>query len=131
MSSHPPRLLTDLFRAYYDARRHKRGSMSALQFEVDYERNLFALHREIVERRYEVSPCFCFVSKKPVLREVFAADFRDRVVHHLVYNAVSPLFERHFIHDSYSRRTGKGTSYGIRRVEHFLRSCTRNYKRDC
>ncbi|MBI4129638.1 hypothetical protein HY464_03010 [Candidatus Peregrinibacteria bacterium] len=138
MSLHPQKpsphilaLIHDLFRAYEDARKNKRSTMSALQFEVDYERNLFELHREIVERRYEVSPCFCFVSKRPVLREVFAADFRDRVVHHLVYNAVSPIFERHFIHDSYSCRTGKGTSYGIRRVEHFLRSCSRNYQRDC
>lgn len=124
-------LLADLFLAYENARRHKRGSRSALAFEVAYERNLFALHREIMERRYEVGPCFCFVSKKPVMREVFAADFRDRVVHHLVYNAISPLFERLFIHDSYSCRTGKGTSEGIRRVGHFLRSCSRNYQRDC
>jgi RNA-directed DNA polymerase len=131
MGLNSEQLVCDLFRAYYDARRNKRSTLSALAFEVDYERNLFELFQEIIERRYEVSPSFCFVSKKPVLREVFAADFRDRVVHHLIYNAVSPIFERRFIHDSYSCRTSKGTSYGIRRVEHFLRSCSRNYQRDC
>ena len=131
MCSRSQQLLYDLFQAYYCARKNKRASASVLAFEVEYERNLFELHREIIERRYEVRPSFCFVSKKPVLREVFAADFSDRVVHHLVYNYISPFFERLFIHDSYSCRKGKGTSYGIKRIEHFLRSCSRNHKRDC
>ncbi|MBN1480420.1 RNA-directed DNA polymerase [candidate division KSB1 bacterium] len=33
--------------------------------------------------------------------------------------------------DSYSCRVGKGTHYGIRRMDHFIRSCSRNYSRDC
>ena len=68
---------------------------------------------------------------KPVKREIFAADFRDRVVHHLIFNAINPIFEKHFIKDSYSCRIGKGTSEGIRRVNHFIRSCSENYQKDC
>lgn len=124
-------LLVDLFQAYYGARQNKRGTISALAFEVDYEQNLLELYQEIMSRQYRVRPSFCFVSKKPVLREVFAADFRDRVVHHLVYNYISPYFERLFIPDSYSCRKGRGTSYGIKRLKHFIRSCSRNYQEDC
>lgn len=125
------KLLYDLFRAYYDARRNKRSTVSALAFEVNYEQNLFELHQEIVARRYIIQPSICFIAKKPVLREVFAAGFRDRVVHHLVYNYISPFFERLFINDSYSCRKGKGTSYGIKRADHFIRSCSRNYQQNC
>jgi hypothetical protein len=65
-----------------------------------------------------------------VKREIFAADFRDRVVHHFIYNYIAPLFERLFINDAYSCRIGKGVHYGVNRVEYFFRSCSRNYTRD-
>lgn len=124
-------LTRDLFQAYYDARANKRNTINALAFEIDYEKNVLELSRELWERRYEISRSICFVIQRPVKREVFAADFRDRVVHHLVYNYISPLFERIFINDAYSCRIGKGTSYGVKRACHFIRSCSGNYSRDC
>jgi hypothetical protein len=33
-----------------------------------------------------------------------------------------PVFEKSFIHDSYSCRVGKGTHYGIKRIDKFIRS---------
>lgn len=77
------------------------------------------------------NPSICFVVNKPVKREIFAADFRDRVVHHLLFNYISPFFEKEFINDCYSCRKGKGTHYGIQRVDHFIRSCSENYTQDC
>jgi len=125
------KLLIDLFRAYYDARRNKRSTVNVLAFEIDYERKLFGLYQEIKSGKYKISPSICFISFKPVQREIFAADFRDRIIHHLIYNYISPIFERLFINDSYSCRLGKGTSYGIKRLDHFIRSCSRNYFQDC
>jgi len=124
-------LLLDLFRAYFDTRKNKGGTQNALAFAADYEKKLFALHAEIISRKYEVGQSICFIVDKPVKREVFAADFRDRIVHHLIFNAINPIFEKHFIRDSYSCRLGKGTSDGIRRVDHFIRSCSENYQKDC
>ncbi len=105
--------------------------MNALAFEIDYESKLFELGEEIKNGKYEISRSICFISFEPVQREVFAADFRDRIIHHLIYNYINPYFERLFINDSYSCRIGKGTSYGIERVDHFIRSCSKNYKNDC
>jgi len=124
-------LLYDLFQAYYDARKNKRSTMNALAFEIDYESKLFELYKEIKSRKYEISRSICFISFEPVQREVFAADFRDRIVHHLIFNYINPIFERSFINDSYSCRVGKGTSYGIKRMDYFIRSCSKNYKKDC
>lgn len=125
------KLLLDLFEAYYDARRNKRNTHSQLKFELDVEHNLIELYDEIRERRYLPHPCTCFIIEDPVKREVFASDFRDRVVHHLYYNYVSPMFERMFIYDSYSCRKGKGTLFGIERIEHHIRSCSQNYRQEC
>lgn len=127
----PKKLLLDLFRAYYGARKNKRNTLEAIRFEMNLEREIFALYEEIANRTYEVSPSTCFIVNKPVKREIFAGAFRDRVVHHLIHGYLDPLCERIFINDSYSCRKGKGTSYGIGRVDHFIRSCSRNYSKDC
>jgi hypothetical protein len=127
----PDKLLVDLFQAYYDARKNKRSTINALAFEINYESKLLELYKEIKNGTYKINRSVCFISFKPVQREIFAADFRDRIVHHLIYNYISPLFERLFINDSYSCRIGRGTSYGIKRLDHFIRSCSRNYSEDC
>lgn len=123
-------LLEDLFQAYYDARKNKRNSASALAFEIEYEKNLVQLWREITSRSYRPSPYSAFIVEKPVKREIFASNFRNRVVHHLIFNYLNPLFNPAFINDSYSCRLDKGTSYGIKRVNHFIRSCSDNYTKD-
>ena len=123
-------LLLDLFCAYYDARRDKRNTINALKFVLNYEENLFALYEEIKERRYKISRSICFINFKPVKREIFAADFRDRIVHHLIFNYLNPIVEPGFIKDSYSCRVGKGTHYGIKRLQSFIRGCSHNYTRD-
>ena len=57
-------------------------------------------------------------------------DFSDRIVRHLIFNYINPIFERHFIKDSYSCIMGKRTSEEIRRVDHFIRFCSENYQKD-
>lgn len=121
----------DLFAAYFDARKHKRNTVNALAFERNFESGVFALCDDILSRAYEPRPSICFIVNKPVKREIFAADFRDRIVHHFIYNYIAPVFERKFINDTYSCRKGKGIHYGVKRVDHFIRSCSENYTRDC
>ncbi len=123
-------LLLDLFQAYYDARQHKRNKATALSFEINYESKLFALHEELLSGSYTISPSICFIIRDPVQREVFAADFRDRIVHHLIYNYLYPLFDNHFINDSYSCRIGKGTHFGVQRVKRFFRACSHNFTQE-
>lgn len=55
------------------------------------------LYEQIRDRNYTPSPGVCFVVNRPVKREIFASDFRDRVVHHLLYNYISPMFEGRMI----------------------------------
>ncbi len=124
-------VLADLFQAYFDARRNKRNTINAIRFERHFEHSLFELFDEIFAYQYQPKPSICFIVKKPVKREIFAADFRDRIIHHLIYNYISPILEKSFINDSYSCRKGKGTHYGIERIDHFIRSCSENYSKVC
>ena len=123
--------LAEVFEAYFDCRSTKRNTMNAIGFEVDYESNLIELCNEINNGTYQPGKSIAFIVNKPVKREIFAADFRDRVVHHLIINKLNPYFECQFIFDSYACRTGKGTHFGIQRIERFIRQCSLNYSRDC
>ena len=73
----------------------------------------------------------CFIIHDPKMREVFAAQFRDRVVHHLLYNYIAPLLIPGFIRDSYSCIPGRGTHDGILRMEESIRTVSCYYSRPC
>ena len=110
--------------AYLDARRNERNKYDQLKFELNLEDNLRKLREELYLRSWKPMSSMCFVVNRH--REVFAPQFRDRIVSHLLFNMFYPLFDPLFIYDSYSCRVGKGTLFGIQRVEHFLRSATNN-----
>lgn len=116
-----------LLQAYYDCRATKRNSASALQFEERLEHNLMELHAELVSGQYRPGRSMCFVVQHPKVREVWAAQFRDRIVHHLLYNHIAPRFHARFIHDSYACIPGRGTHRAVARMEHFARAVTRNH----
>lgn len=119
--------VSELFQAYYDCRKTKRNSAGALKFEERLERNLMELYRELHDGSYYPGPSTVFVVEYPKVREVWASDFRDRVVHHVLYNRIAERFHRRFIHDSYACIPGKGTHRAVARMEHFARSVTHNF----
>ena len=119
--------LSDLFKAYFDCRKNKRNKKCALKFEINLEQNLLDLYKEIKSGRYRIGRCICFVVTQPKPREVWAANFRDRIVHHLIYNFVSERFYKRFIQDTYSCIPERGTFAAAKRLQYFTRSATNNY----
>lgn len=119
----------DLVQAYYDCRHSKRNSASALAFEANLERNLSQLHSDLIAGTYRPGRSICFVVTRPKPREVWAADFRDRIVHHLLYNRIGASIEATFIADSCACIPGRGTLYAAKRLESKIRSATQNWAR--
>ena len=121
--------LRNLYRAYLNCRQSKRGSRCALQFELQAEENLIRLQEELKSRTYSPLPSTCFVTESPKPREIFAAHFRDRVLHHLLVSHLEPGWERRFIHDSYACRKGKGNHAAVTRLQEFMRKVSNNRSR--
>jgi RNA-directed DNA polymerase len=119
----------NLWRQYRACRRNKRNTANQLRFEIDAEAQLLRLQRELLEHAYCPGPSICFVTDGPKPREVFAADFRDRIVHHVLVSQLEAVFEPRFIHDSYACRTGKGVLAASDRLMVFLRRLTANGRR--
>ncbi len=81
---------------------------------------MLGLLSDLKAGKYEISRHICFIVTEPSPREIFAADFRDRIVHHLLYNEIRYLFEDTFIEDSYANRCGKGTHKAVRKLKYHL-----------
>ncbi|MCP3981466.1 MAG: hypothetical protein GY716_19380, partial [bacterium] len=123
---HPLFSLENLYRAYRQCRRRKRNTHNALFFERRLEDNLLDLHEKLERGTYRPGRSLAFLVEKPKRREIFAAEFRDRVVHHLLVAHLERSWERRFIHDSFACRRGKGTHHGVERVRSFARRVTCN-----
>ena len=120
-----------LLEAYYDCRRNKRKTASALVYEMNYESKLIALRDRINTRTYAPGKSICFVVTRPRYREVFAASFEDRIVHHYIALRLEPLFEQAFCPYTYNCRKGKGQLYGTNVLRQQIIECSDNYTTDC
>ena len=113
--------LEELFDAYYDCRKSKRTTTNSLKFELNFEAHINDLCNAINSRTYDSDRNICFVVTKPKPREIFAADFKDRVVHHYIFNKLNPYLEKWLIPHVFNFREGKGTLYGIQCLHNDMR----------
>jgi hypothetical protein len=119
-----------IYNSYLKARVHKKWKVNTLQFKYLQEINCFKLNKNILSKNYTIKPSLVFLAFKPVKREIFAGDFSDRIIHHLVYNKLNCFCDNLLINDCFSCRKNKGTDYGIKRVAKFFRKSSNNYQKE-
>lgn len=89
--------------------------------------NIFSLHQDLVNKTYVHSPYEAFNISDPKPRNIHKAAVRDRLLHHALYRQLYPYFDRRFIADSFSCRTGKGTHKAIERFRSFAYAASHNH----
>jgi retron-type reverse transcriptase len=109
----------EIYTAYLKCRKLKRSTTNALKFEQNLIENLCNLETSLNNKTYTFKRSVCFLTSSLKLREVFASDFQDRVVHHIVVPILEQICEPFFINDSYSNRKGKGIHQASKRALHF------------
>ncbi len=108
--------------AFEKAIKNKRFRPDILKFSFNRERNLDHIIKGLRNKTYLHSGYFNFVVNDSKKRIIWAAQFRDRIVHHILYNILNPIFEKSFIFDSYACREGKGVQRAIKRCQKFIRA---------
>lgn len=106
------------------ARKGKRFKEETARFELNLEKELLRLQRELTEKTYKHGGYRDFFIYDPKMRLISAAPYRDRVVHHALCNVIEPIFDRGFIFDSYACRSSKGTHKAVDRYTEFARKNT-------
>lgn len=112
-----------LYLAYKRARRCKRNSSAMASLAYDLESQLTKLRQELRDGSYKPSGYRNFSIVDPKPRKIYAAAFRDRIVHHSLVSAIEPIFDQTMISDNYACRVGKGTHAALRALDHHWRAC--------
>jgi RNA-directed DNA polymerase len=111
----------NLWLAYENASRGKRGKGSTAEFEMLLADNLLELQKELAEKRYQPGEYYNFHIHEPKKRLISASPFRDRVIHHALCNITTPHFEKLFIKNSFANREGKGTHRALDACQSYAR----------
>lgn len=122
--------LDEVLSAYYDCRKNKRNTTQQMKFEFILESNIYELYDELKNRSYKPSSHIYFIITKPKSREVWAANFRDRIVHHVLYNRTKDI-ENSYINHTYACLKNKGTlncAYNVQKVLRRLWPLKDNYR---
>jgi RNA-directed DNA polymerase len=107
--------LEDVFIAYNDCIRNKKSSKDYLEYDLKYWKlDLVKLLEEVNTKTYKVWRSYCFIACKPKIREIFAANFRDRIIHHLLIGEIENYFEKRFVNNVFSCRKWKWALLGIK-----------------
>lgn len=122
--------LGDIYDAYYECIVNKGRTANAMYFTLNLEKNIRDLWRSINDRTYTIGRSIAFIVTYPIRREVFAADFRDRVVHDWICMRLNPLFEGYLPANMTSNRKGKGNLYAIDLVYDLMEEMSNGYTED-
>lgn len=112
----------NLCRAFRESSAGLRSRWEVQAFEVDLERNLWRIHRHLARGEYRWGAYRRFLIHDPKRREIRAAPFPDRVVHHAIFNVLDPVIRRWLIPDTYACIPGRGTHAAVERFRPFVRA---------
>lgn len=99
----------NLIQAAHKARHRKTRRPDVEAWWLERESRLERLRVLLLAGQWQPSGYRLFWIHEPKRRQIAAAPFEDRVVHHALCNVLQPLLERSFIARSFSCQTGKGT----------------------
>lgn len=117
----------NIYEAYKKCLKNKSNTLNAQYFQSNLIENLIDLENELKSRSYKIGKSICFLTHSPKLREVFAGDFRDRIVHHILVKELEKYYEKRFIFDVYNNRKDMGTHKAVTRSRGFMNAHNDGY----
>jgi RNA-directed DNA polymerase len=118
----PIAAIDNLELAYYKARKGKTEKASVYAFGKNLRDNLRMLQTQILSGEVEAGDYHYFTIYDPKKRQICAAPFAQRVLHHALMNVCHPYFERVQTADSFASRIGKGTYAALGKAKKYNRS---------
>lgn len=118
----------NLHLAYKKASRTRRYKWDVLRFTDRLEENLIQLQNELIWGQYQPGRYKVFTIFEPKERQIYAAAFRDRVLHHAIMNVLEPIWDKLMISDTYACRKGRGTHAASERLVSFIRSAEAKFE---
>ena len=109
--------LENLYLAFYKARKGKDQRIEVIEYATHLDYNIKLLQNHILSGELNVGNYTYFTISDPKIRQICAASFPERVLHHAIMNICHEVFERHLIFDTYATRKEKGIYLALEKAK--------------
>ena len=122
----------DLYNAYLLCLKHKKNKVGTYAFyNADLCKNLYSLLTSLNNRDYKPEPSNCYGITYPAMREIYAAQFRDRIVQHFYMNEINDILEKELIDNCCACRAKKGTDYALKQLKDMVEGLSNKGAQNC
>lgn len=105
--------------AFLKAVKGKRTRPDVIEFTRHFDANMGKLMNGLLNGKPDIGHYRFFQVRDPKARQICAAAFPERVLHHAIMNVCEPVLEKYAIFDSYACRKGKGPQAAVKRAQYF------------
>ena len=122
----------EIYEAYLLCLKNKKGKQGTYKFvNENLCENLMELVNNLNERNYNPKPSNCYVITEPALREIYAAQFSDRVIQHFYMKEIEDILDEELVDGCCSCRKQRGTDYALKLLKKYLVETSNYGKKDC
>jgi len=120
----------NLRKAFRKASKGKQAHREVIEFRQNFDANIDKLREQLINKEPDVGHYIFFTIREPKVRDICAASFPERVLHHAIMNICEPFLDKYAIYDSYACRKGKGNRKALARAQKFIRTSSWYLKLD-
>ena len=113
--------LSNIYHSFFEYRKGKKPSIDLENVQYNLEHELFVLCKDLNSGSYKHGEYRKFVICDNKKREISVASVRDRIVHRLIYDYLTEIYDKTFIYDTWSCRKNKGLIGAIERTQIFIK----------
>lgn len=111
----------EMYEAYMLCLKNKKRKAGTYKFVNDELcKNLMELVNNLNKRNYNPKPSNCYVITEPALREIYVAEFGDRVVQHFYMKEIEDILDEELVDGCCSCRKQRGTDYALKLLKKYL-----------
>lgn len=111
----------NLLAAFHKARKCKDDRSYVVAYRENLFENILALRESLLRGTTPIGQYNYFTIYDPKKRQICAAAFQERIVHHAIINICHAYFDKNLIYDTYASRLGKGVYAAIDRAREAMR----------
>lgn len=122
--------IDNLRHAFWKARKSKDWKNEVIVYRKKLDKNLLELKQKIEFNSISLGKYHYFTIFEPKERNICAASFEERIVHHAIMNVCHNYFSKYQIANSFASQKGKGTYAAIEKAKFYQKKYTWFLKMD-
>ncbi|MFA5748160.1 MAG: reverse transcriptase domain-containing protein [Candidatus Absconditabacterales bacterium] len=105
--------IQNLSAAYKNALKSRKRKKEVYDFNINLEKNLISILDDLKHKTYQHGLYTQFILSDSKKRYIYSPNFRDHILHYMIYNICYGVLDKKIIFNSFATRKGKGTHKGI------------------